>query len=145
MTNKLKFYTKSLRQRIFISMLLLTLFSSILISIVSIIQFKIESQEYHEERLSRKENAIKQHIEYILKNTKHNLSEENIFKIFRYKIFELSDIHGLELLPTDRGQRFMPRHRESLARDQSPNACDRGLPDGGCRGPVGAARSRAGR
>ena len=55
----------SLRQRIFMSMILLTVFSSILISLVSIFHFRYEAQKYHEERLSRKENAIKQHIEYI--------------------------------------------------------------------------------
>lgn len=87
----------SLRQRIFMSMILLTVFSSILISLVSIFHFRYEAQKYHEERLSRKENAIKQHIEYILKNTPYKLTEENTFKIFRNKIFELSDIHGLEV------------------------------------------------
>ena len=61
------------------------------------IYFRYEAQKYHEERLSRKENAIKQHIEYILKNTPYKLTEENTFKIFRNKIFELSDIHGLEV------------------------------------------------
>ncbi|CCG52147.1 Two-component system sensor histidine kinase [Flavobacterium indicum GPTSA100-9 = DSM 17447] len=87
----------SLRQRIFLSMILLTIFSSILISLVSVYHFRYEAREYHEERLSRKENSIKQHIEYILKNTPHKLTEENTFKIFRNKIFELSDIHGLEV------------------------------------------------
>lgn len=87
----------SLRQRIFLSMILLTIFSSILIVIVSVFHFKYEAEEYHEERLSRKENAIKQHIEYILKNTKYSQNSQNTFKIFRHKIFELSDIHGLEV------------------------------------------------
>lgn len=87
----------SLRQRIFLSMILLTIFSSILISLVSIFHFRYEAQKYHEERLSRKENSIKQHIEYIIRNTPYTLTEENTFKIFRNKIFELSDIHGLEV------------------------------------------------
>lgn len=87
----------SLRQRIFLSMILLTIFSSILISLVSIFHFRYEAQKYHEERLSRKENSIKQHIEYIIRNTPYTLSEKNTFKIFRNKIFELSDIHGLEV------------------------------------------------
>lgn len=87
----------SLRQRIFLSMILLTIFSSILISLVSIFHFRYEAQKYHEERLSRKENSIKQHIEYIIRNTPYSLNEENTFKIFRNKIFELSDIHGLEV------------------------------------------------
>jgi two-component system, NtrC family, nitrogen regulation sensor histidine kinase NtrY len=85
----------SLRVRIFLSMILITIISSILVASVSIIQFQIESQEYHQERLQRKEKQIKEHIAYILSKTPHPLSTKNIPAIFKDRIFEISDIHNL--------------------------------------------------
>ena len=87
----------SLRVRIFLSMILVTLISSILVSLVSIVQFGLESQEYHLERLERKENQIKQHINYVLATTPHPLITQNIPAIFRNKIFEIANIHNLEI------------------------------------------------
>ncbi|TAE64807.1 MAG: sensor histidine kinase [Flavobacteriia bacterium] len=78
-------------------MLFLTTFSTILITIVSLIHFRYEAKEYHEERLSRKENAIKEHIEYILQTSKFPLTTKNIPRIFTGRILELSDIHSLEV------------------------------------------------
>ena len=92
-----KIHTLSLRRRIFLSMLFLTTFSTILISIVSLFHFRYEAKEYHEERLSRKESAIKEHIEYILKTTSYPLLTKNIRYIFKDRIHELSDIHSLQI------------------------------------------------
>jgi nitrogen fixation/metabolism regulation signal transduction histidine kinase len=78
-------------------MLFLTTFSTILITVVSLIHFRYEAKEYHEERLSRKENAIKEHIEYILQTSKFPLTTKNIPRIFNGRILELSDIHSLEV------------------------------------------------
>ncbi|NHM02366.1 sensor histidine kinase [Flavobacterium difficile] len=78
-------------------MLFLTTFSTILITVVSLIHFRYEAKEYHEERLSRKESAIKEHIEYILKTTSYPLLTKNIRYIFKDRIHELSDIHSLEI------------------------------------------------
>jgi nitrogen fixation/metabolism regulation signal transduction histidine kinase len=78
-------------------MLFITTFSTILITVVSLIHFRYEAKEYHEERLSRKENAIKEHIEYILQTSKFPLTTNNIPSIFKGRILELSDIHSLEV------------------------------------------------
>lgn len=78
-------------------MLFLTTFSTVLISVVSLIHFRFEAKEYHEERLSRKESAIKEHIEYILQTTSYPLLTKNVRKIFKDRIHELSDIHSLEI------------------------------------------------
>lgn len=97
MSKILKNHTFTLRQRIFLSMLFLTVFSSVLISVVSLIHFRYEAKEYHEERLSRKENAIKEHIDYILFNTNKPLTTNSITTLFKDRIHELSDIHSLEI------------------------------------------------
>lgn len=87
----------SLRIRIFLSMMFLTIIASILIASVSIYQFKKEAKEYHQDRLERKENAIVEHINYVLQNTTYELTTENIPLIFKDRIHELSDIHSLEI------------------------------------------------
>ncbi len=87
----------SLRVRIFLSMIFLILIASILIAAVSIYQFRNEAKEYHQERLERKENAILEHIDYVLQTTTYPLTTKNIPLIFKDKIHELADIHSMEL------------------------------------------------
>ncbi|WP_396139321.1 ATP-binding protein [Flavobacterium sp.] len=97
MLNGFKMSMLSLRIRIFLSMIILILMASILMASISIIQFKNEAKDYHQERLGRKEFAIKEHINYILANTTYPLTEKNLPFIFKDKIHELADIHNLEI------------------------------------------------
>ncbi|MFM7895470.1 MAG: histidine kinase dimerization/phospho-acceptor domain-containing protein, partial [Flavobacterium sp.] len=78
-------------------MIFLTLIASVLIAAVSIYQFRKEAREYHQDRLERKEIAITEHINYVLQNTTYPLTTENIPLIFKDKIYELSDIHSMEI------------------------------------------------
>ncbi len=87
----------SLRIRIFLSMIVLILIASILMASISLIQFKNEARKYHQELLDRKENAIKEHINYVLSTTTYPLTEKNLPLIFKDKIHELADIHNLEI------------------------------------------------
>ncbi|MFP9112872.1 sensor histidine kinase [Flavobacterium sp. RHBU_3] len=87
----------SLRVRIFISMIFITLIASFLIALVSIYQFNREAKEYHQDRLERKENSIKEHISYVLANTTYPLTTENLPLIFRDRIHELANIQGTEI------------------------------------------------
>lgn len=87
----------SLRVRIFLSMIVLIIVASILLASISIIQFKNEAKEYHQERLERKENAVKEHINYVLSTTTYPLTTENLDLIFKDKIHELAQIHNNEI------------------------------------------------
>jgi two-component system, NtrC family, nitrogen regulation sensor histidine kinase NtrY len=87
----------SLRIRIFLSMIVLILIASILMASISIIQFKNEAKDYHQERLERKETAIKEHINYVLSTTTYPLNSRNLGLIFKDKIHELAQIHNLEI------------------------------------------------
>ena len=78
-------------------MIFLTLIASVLIAAVSIYQFKKEAREYHQDRLERKENAIVEHINYVLQNTTYPISTKYIPLIFKEKIYEISDVHSMEL------------------------------------------------
>lgn len=92
-----KFSMLSLRIRIFLSMIVLILIASILMASISVIQFQNEARRYHQERLERKEDAVKEHINYVLANTTYPLTERNLPYIFKDKIHELSDIHNVEI------------------------------------------------
>lgn len=105
-------------------MILLTVISSILIASVSVYQFRNEAKYYHQERLERKENAIKEHITYILKNTTYPLTTENIPFIFKDEIHELTDIHGLEINFYDLKGKFLKSSRPSFAVDKKPESLD---------------------
>lgn len=97
MKEKFKIKRWSLRTRIFLSLIFITLIASLLIAAVSIYQFKKEAKDYHQDRLERKELAIKQHINYILANTSYPLNTENLPLIFKDRIHELANIHGMEI------------------------------------------------
>lgn len=87
----------SLRLRIFLAMVILTLIASVLMATVSIYQHRVEAKEYHADRIERKAKAIKEHINYVLATTTYPLSTENLPLIFKDKIHEISDIHSLEI------------------------------------------------
>ncbi|WP_117616547.1 ATP-binding protein [Flavobacterium suncheonense] len=78
-------------------MIFLTLIASVLIAAVSIYQFRKEARDYHQDRLERKEDAITEHINYILSTTTYPLTTENLPLIFKDKIYELANIHSLEI------------------------------------------------
>lgn len=91
------FYKRSLRNRIFFSMILLILLASVLIAAVTVFQYKEEAEDYHRERLKRKETSIRENIDYVLQNTTYPVETEKIPLIFKDKIYEIKDIHNLEL------------------------------------------------
>jgi two-component system nitrogen regulation sensor histidine kinase NtrY len=97
MFNGFKMSMLSLRIRIFLSMIILIVIASVLMASISIIQFKNEAKEYHQERLDRKENAIKEHINYVLSTTTYPLTQANLPLIFKDKIHELADIHNVDI------------------------------------------------
>lgn len=117
-----KFKNWSLRVRIFLAMILITFISSILIAAVSVIHFQIENQEYHKDRLLRKEDQIKQHIQYVLEVTPHPLATFNLQSIFKDKIFEIADIHNIEIDIYDLSGHLVITSKAPIIRGQiSPN------------------------
>ncbi|NMH28334.1 ATP-binding protein [Flavobacterium silvaticum] len=78
-------------------MIVLIVLASVLLASISIIQFRNEAKEYHQDRLENKENAIKEHINYVLSTTTYPLTTRNLPLIFKDRIHELSDIHNLEI------------------------------------------------
>ncbi|TPN87960.1 sensor histidine kinase [Aquimarina algicola] len=95
----MKFLKLSLRTRIFISMIVLVLLASILIAAVSIYQYKEEAEDYHRERLERKEERIQIAIDNVLKSTTYPINEDNVRLIFRERnrIYQISEEHSLPI------------------------------------------------
>ena len=96
---------KSLRFRIFFAMLFVLVLTFIGLAILTVIQYKEEAEDYHRERLLRKEQNIKQNLNYVLKNSPYPQETEALQYIFYNKIFEIKDIHNLAIeLYTPEGQ-----------------------------------------
>ncbi|MBA6151847.1 sensor histidine kinase [Gelidibacter maritimus] len=87
----------SLRVRIFFAMILLVLIASILIAAVSIYQYNEEAQDYHRNRLERKEDNIKRHIDFVIRETSWEITTEKVPLIFREEIYKIADIHQLQV------------------------------------------------
>ncbi len=87
----------SLQNRIFFSLIFLSIISSILISAVSVYQFKEEARTYHQFRLERKESSITENINYVLTTTPYELTEDNLLLIFKDRIHEIASIHNTEI------------------------------------------------
>lgn len=99
----MKIKKPSLRTRIFLSMILLVILASVLITSVAIYQYKEETHDYHTERLQRKELNTKTHIKRVL-NGRQNTWEvktENIPLIFKEEIYNIADIHKLQIILYD--------------------------------------------
>lgn len=108
---------KSLRYRIFLSMLLLVIGASILIAVVTVFQYREEAEDYHRDRLIRKETAIRENINYVIKNTTYRVETEDVPLIFKDKIYEIKDIHRLELYLYDLNGNLLKSSRVDLIRD----------------------------
>lgn len=98
-------------------MFLLVLGASVLIAIVTVYQYRQEAEDYHRDRLLRKEAAIRANIKYILDNTTYPEETNQIPLIFKDKIYEIKDIHGLEIFLYDLDGNLLKSSRPSFFRD----------------------------
>ena len=85
----------SLRFRIFIFMILMVVISSILVAILTLIEYNNQSEYYHNERLERKENQLILSLNYVIQNS--SFENASIIKnISDIKIDEISTIQNIE-------------------------------------------------
>ena len=81
----------SLRARIFTTMISLVLIASALIAGVTIYQYREQSNQYHEQRLQRKEAQLQTRIEYILSQSSFPNREQFLDSIFGEVVFQIAD------------------------------------------------------
>ena len=87
----------SLRTRIFIAMILIVVIASILIALITIYQYKEQSNDYHQGRLERKENAIMSSINLELQRTTYPVETNWLHLIFKERIYDISEINKLDI------------------------------------------------
>lgn len=90
-------YKLSLGKRIYISMILLLLVSFVITGVFTALQFKGQNEQYHEERLKRKERAVMSSIDYFLEQAAVAQNPDSIVLLFDEKICELADINKLDI------------------------------------------------
>ncbi|MFV8225262.1 sensor histidine kinase [Christiangramia aquimixticola] len=117
----MKLLKLSLRTRIFISMILLVLVASILIFGVTVYQYKQEAENYHEERLERKQKAILENIKFVLASTTYVVETESLEAIFseRHKIDEMAEVHEMQIHIYDLDGSLIIKSDESFFKDTS--------------------------
>lgn len=119
----------SLRTRIFLSMILLVLLASILIGGITVYQYKEEAKEYHQERLERKEEAIRENIKFVIESTTYEVSRENITLILkeRGKIHEISQVHNMPLNIYSLEGDLILKSKQSFFPDTTDLQLDKGI------------------
>jgi two-component system nitrogen regulation sensor histidine kinase NtrY len=73
-------------------MILLVLIASVLISGVTIYQYRETLKEYHAHRLERKEEQVKLSVRYTLKRTTYPQTTDKLGLIFQYDIYQIADV-----------------------------------------------------
>mgnify|MGYP003344095625 FL=1 len=86
----------SLRARIFLAMTVIVVATFILISLITIPQFKTQSDKYHSKRLERKEAQIQRSIAYFSNEAGDKKNTEEFDSILAEKIYEVSDVQSVK-------------------------------------------------
>ena len=114
----------SLRLRIFFAMIFLVLLASILIALVAAYQYSEETQDYHQQRLERKEKNIKRHLDFVIRETTFEVIPEKLPLIFKDEIYKIADIHGLKLNLYDLEGTLLISSKASLPQDTIEGCID---------------------
>ncbi|CAN1489737.1 BaeS Signal transduction histidine kinase [Flavobacteriaceae bacterium] len=110
----------SLRVRIFFSMIILIIATSLLLITISIFQYKSVAKKYNQKRIENKEHFVKKHINYMLSNTTFLLTDDNIKLIFKDKIHEISEIQNVEIQIYSLDGRLLKSSKESFSVEKNP-------------------------
>lgn len=128
----------TLRVRTFLFMLLNLLLAFLLTGTFSLFHFQEETEDYHFERLERKENAILSHIEYVISgedSLPQTIKEWQ--EVFAGRVSEIGSIHKLDIaIYHPRGTLIAASIMEADNMEVFPNRLNE-FPKGGRRFPVG--------
>lgn len=87
----------NLRTRIVLAMTVLMVASLLTIGIVTVIFFKAQNDKYHQERLARKERAIKTEMMYFSKEVEVQENMDIVVKEFEQEVIRLATVHNMEV------------------------------------------------
>lgn len=113
----MKLFKRSLRTRIFLSMIFLVFGASILIAGVTIYQYQGEALKYQKDKLKRKEASIRASINYEIQKTTYPVDTKHIPLIFKDKIYELNHIYDTKINIYDLSGRLLKSSKATFFRD----------------------------
>ncbi|OQD44113.1 ATP-binding protein [Croceivirga radicis] len=105
-------------------MILLVVIASVLIAGVTIYQYREQSQDYHENRLERKEEQILQSINYVLQETTYEAKTENLKYIFRDEIYKIADVQNVNFNIYDLEGQLIKSSKPAFEADAVSNCLD---------------------
>ena len=94
----MKWFNSSLKNRFYISILALLVFSLVVIGTTTFYFFKSQNTQYHLKRIQRKERTVASSLQYFLNDLKPSQVNEFITKDFDYKVREISDVNSLPII-----------------------------------------------
>jgi len=97
----------------------LVLLTAGLLVAVTTFHYKNEAEDFHQEKLERKENAIKSHIEYIKRTTTYPVKTDRLDLIFKDKIYEIQDIHDTSINIYDLNGKLLKSSKASFFKDDT--------------------------
>ncbi|WP_417590564.1 sensor histidine kinase [Owenweeksia hongkongensis] len=93
----MKRFKLTLRARIFMSMILIILISFFLTGMIYFYHFKMENERYHHERLRRKEFAVLESINFLLREETSSVHADSLVGMFDTEICKLSKINTMDI------------------------------------------------
>ncbi|MBD0850449.1 sensor histidine kinase [Maribacter arenosus] len=105
-------------------MILLVLIASILIAAITVYQYREQTRDYHEDRLERKEEQIKQSIRYTLQKTTYPVTTENLGSIFFEEIYHIADVQNVNFNIYDLEGELIKSSRPKFEEDSISNCLD---------------------
>lgn len=94
----MKWFYSSLKNRFYISILALVVFSLVVIGTTTFYFFKSQNTQYHLKRIQRKERTVTSSLQYFLNDLNPSQVNEFITKEFDYKVREISDVNSLPII-----------------------------------------------
>jgi signal transduction histidine kinase len=102
-------------------MILLVVIASVLIAGITVYQYREQSRDYHDDRLERKEEQIKQSISYTLKKTTYPPTTDNLEYIFKDEIYEIADVQNVNFNIYDLEGQLIKSSRPKFESDSLSN------------------------
>ncbi len=94
----MKWFYSSLKNRFYISILALLVFSLVVIGTTTFYFFKSQNTQYHLKRIQRKERTVTSSLQYFLNDLNPSQVNKFITKEFDYKVREISDVNSLPII-----------------------------------------------
>jgi len=115
----------TLRTRILLSMLAIIVVSFLATGISAYVSFLTQNEEYHTQRLQRKEQSVTRSMDYFLEKHEAAISPDSIGTVLYDKVMELADVHNILLVLFDlQGQFLMSSDDELLEQKAIPHDVD---------------------